>query len=117
MKNVFLPIFLSCIASLIIDSVKEASNSLNKTNTAEELESEIKKLDKSFLEDYIAIKASILNIREDKNEKSKIIGTLEFGSVVEVLDKSNNNWVQIMTTDNDEIIGWVFKKYTIPLKI
>lgn len=116
MKNIFLPIFLSCIASLIVDSVKEANDNLNKVKSKDELKSKIRKLNKDYLSDYRAIKASALNIREDKSKKSNIVGILELGSVVEILDDSNNSWIQIMTTDDDKLIGWVYRRYTLPLK-
>jgi predicted Fe-S protein YdhL (DUF1289 family) len=73
LKNVFLTIFLSCIATLIMDSVKEANNSLNQVNSKDELKSKIKKINKEYLADYRAVKVSLLNIRQEKIKNQKLL--------------------------------------------
>ena len=64
---------------------------------------------------YRFITINSLNVRTKPSiRKSKVIGQLHLGNIVEIIDK-RKNWIKILYLDkkNDiSIKGWVFTRYT-----
>ena len=58
--------------------------------------------------DYAVTTASILNIREEKDKDSRIVGTLEEGSLCYILADKDKSWVYI---ESGDVRGFVSKKY------
>ena len=58
--------------------------------------------------EYALTTASLLNIREDKNTESRIIGTLEENSLCYVLADAEEDWVYI---ESGDVRGFVAKEY------
>ena len=58
--------------------------------------------------DYAVTTASILNIREEKDKDSRIVGTLEEGSLCYILVDKDKSWVYI---ESGDVRGFVSKKY------
>ena len=58
--------------------------------------------------EYALTTASLLNIREDKNTESRIIGTLEENSLCYVLEDAEEDWVYI---ESGDVRGFVAKEY------
>jgi len=68
---------------------------------------------RNFLAEYRFITADVLIVRLEGKRKSKIVGKLYFGQVVQLIRK-NKNWslVEWKDEDNDVFIrGWVFTRY------
>src|SRR5699024_7106576 len=58
--------------------------------------------------DYAVTTASLLNIREEKGKDSRIVGTLEKGSLCCILADKNEKWVYI---ESGDVRGFVSRKY------
>lgn len=58
--------------------------------------------------DYAVTTASLLNIREEKDKDSRIVGTLEKGSLCYILADKDEKWVYI---ESGDVRGFVSKKY------
>ena len=58
--------------------------------------------------DYAVTTASLLNIREEKDKDSRIVGTLEKGSLCYLLADKDEKWVYI---ESGDVRGFVSKKY------
>ena len=58
--------------------------------------------------DYAVTTASILNIREEKDKDSRIVGTLEEGSLCYILADKDKSWVYI---ESGDVRGFASKKY------
>jgi predicted Fe-S protein YdhL (DUF1289 family) len=91
---------------------------LNDSKDKTEIKNKLKTIDTFLLAgSYRVVTRNNLNIREKGNKKSKIIGSLEIGNVVEVLDGTNRSWLKVkITTNGIETIGWVYRRYTLHLK-
>ena len=68
--------------------------------------------DKTYLASFRFVKEDTLNVREKGNQKSKIIGYLYFGQVVEIIEKGRS-WTLVKWTDTQggTIQGWVYTRY------
>ncbi len=67
---------------------------------------------------YRFVKADVLNVREGKSRSSKIISSLTFGEVVEILRKEKN-WCLIKRYNPEKEIyiqGWVFTTYLAQIR-
>lgn len=58
--------------------------------------------------DYAVTTASLLNIREEKDKDSRIVGTLEKGSLCYILADKDEKWVYI---ESGDVRGFVSRKY------
>jgi hypothetical protein len=75
-------------------------------------------IDLRNLEGFRIITGDKVRIREQPSTKSRVIRELNRGKIVKTLEK-NRNWtlIEVDFNDSDEIIqGWVFTRYTLPIR-
>lgn len=119
--HILIPIIVSISASYIYDNyIKVYEETKNiKTST------EVKKItrnhndafDRKALKDYGVTKVESLNLRFSPSMKSKVITSLQLGTLVYVIDSSNRSWLFVeVKIDNDLIQGWISRRYTSRFK-
>ena len=117
----FLPIFLSCLASIIMTNAQKAQISLQDKKTPTDIKSCVRKpipeVNKELLKGYRVVIGSDVNLRKEPSMKSEIITELPLGKLVEILDKSKRSWLHVEVDIEGEIfIGWVSRRYTTYFK-
>lgn len=118
----FLPVFLSCCATIIMLNIDEIREKLNTSSTAVEVKSVVKgasliHVDRSFLRGYRVTIVDNLYLREEPSMKSEVIDKLPIGTLVEIIDKSNRSWLLVDIEINGEVEqGWISRKYTTYFK-
>ena len=118
----FLPIFLSCFASIITTNAQKVQISLQDKKTPAEIRSYVRKpipeVNKELLKGHRVIIGSDVNLRKEPSMKSEVITKLPLGKLIEVLDKSNRSWLLIEVDIEEEVfVGWVSRRYTISLPL
>jgi hypothetical protein len=74
--------------------------------------------DKNIINSFRYVSADILKVRYAATQKSKVIGYLNFGHAVLVLERKKN-WTLIEWKDSEaevQITGWVFSRYLSKFK-
>ncbi|NQT56949.1 MAG: SH3 domain-containing protein [Desulfobacteraceae bacterium] len=118
------PLIILLISLAIAPHIQDISKnvfSVNKAKVTKFIEREIPKTlsDKNVLYDLRFVIADVLNVRIRDYQRSDLIGTLYFGSIVRVIQKKTN-WTLIVWKDEDNdlvIQGWVFSRYLKKFKI
>lgn len=117
----FLPILLSCLSAYMMANAVEARKELGSISTPAEVRQFTRlpnqNFDRSSLKAFRVTTVHSLNFREAPSLKSKIINTLQIGSLVEVIDKSHRSWL-LVEVEIDGVLeqGWVSRRYTAYFK-
>ncbi|CEN77692.1 SH3 domain-containing protein [Paraclostridium sordellii] len=99
------------IASLdrgMVVEILETSNGWNKIKTSDNKEGWVS--GEYTTKEKATVKVNELNIRKGPSAKEDKIGSLENGSVIEILE-DNDNWYKIKLEDNKT--GWISAEYVI----
>lgn len=73
--------------------------------------------DRAYLKSYRVVIAEALSLREEPSMKSEVVAKISKGTLLEILDKSNRSWLKVSVEVDDEVlIGWVSRKYTLHFK-
>jgi hypothetical protein len=117
----FIGILVSIIMTISIQpKLNEISSLFNDHQTVKkEITKNIKQvLPNQSISQFRLVKCNILNVREGKSTKTKIIGYLTINNLVEIIQK-DKNWclVKHYNSENETIIqGWVFTRYLSQIK-
>lgn len=124
-QTVILPIIITIMSSVSYDfAVKPSLESLNTSEKQQIVKKEIVMQVKACIPNpkirvnYRIVKADVLNVREAKSRSSKVISSLSFGEVVEVINKERN-WCLVKRYDaiNETYVqGWVSTRYLAQIK-
>ena len=117
----FLPLFIGCLASIIVTNYQKAQIDLQDKETLADIRSYVRKpileVNKGLLKGYRVIIGSDVNLRKEPNMRSEIITELPRGKLVEVLDKSKRSWLHVEVDIEGEIFtGWISRRYTTYFK-
>ena len=118
----FLPVFLSCCATIIMLNLDGIREKLKTSSTAVEVKSIVKgvsseNIDRNFLSGYRVTIVDNLYLRDEPSMKSEVIEQLPIGTLVKIIDKSNRSWLLVDIEINGEIEqGWISRKYTTYFK-
>lgn len=119
--QLFIAILVGIIMTMSIQpKINEMSSVFNNHNTVKkEITRNIKQvLPNQSINNFRLVKCDILNVRQGKSTKTKIIGYLTMNNLVEIIEK-DKNWslVKHYDSDNETMIqGWVFTRYLSQLK-
>lgn len=109
--------FVSTKVETIIDYVpfkeKKLVNNCIKKDITKELSNNPDFDKKYILNTYRFVNSNVLNVRTKNTVKSRVIYSLNRGSVVRIINKQKN-WTKIEYKNEDEtvvITGWVFTRY------
>ena len=124
-QTYILPIIIGIISAMIYDlAVKPSLEDVNINTQKMVIKKEIVQQVKEYIPnprvraDYRIVKADVLNVREGKSRSTKVIASLKFGEVVEIIRKEKN-WCLIKryNSENETYIqGWVFTRYLERIK-
>lgn len=124
-QTVLLPIILTLISNVAYDfAIKPSLEDMNAETKQVMIKKEIVQQVKEYIPnprvrvDYRIVKADALNVREGKSRNSKIISSLTFGEVVEIIRKEKN-WCLIKRYNPESetyIQGWVFTTYLAQIR-
>lgn len=117
--NILIPIILAIwVVPALQEHLQSAKSSLADVKSKSEIKQKLKSLNTYLLSGhYRVITGSSLHLRLEPNKNSEVIGYLELGEVVEVIESSNRSWLKVkLTGNNGEIEGWVFRRYTLQIK-
>lgn len=113
-------IILNIMSSAIYDNIKpNIENVINSKQYQQSLKKEItKSINQSISSPQIKVKfrivkADVLMVRHKKSIKSKILSSLDFGTIVEIVRKEKN-WCLIKRYDSESetsVQGWVSTRY------
>lgn len=117
----FIGILVSIIMTISIQpKLNEVSSLFNDHKTVKkEITKNIKHiLPNQSINQFRLVKCDILNVRQGKSTKTKIIGYLTINTLVEIIQKEKNwSLVKHYDSDNDTVIqGWVFTRYLSQIK-
>jgi len=122
LQIIILPLIVSLIGTYIINpKMNEILSSYQHQHIVKkEIVGGIKKYiqDSKQLTQFRIVSCDVLNVRQEKSTKSKIISHLSFGEVVEIIQK-DKNWCLVRKYDskNETMIqGWVFTRYLSRIK-
>lgn len=119
--HILIPIIVSISASYIYDNYIKVYDETKNIKTS----TEVKKItrnhndafDRKALKDYGVTKVESLNLRFSPSMKSKVITSLQLGTLVYVINSSNRSWLFVeVKIDNDLIQGWISRRYTSRFK-
>lgn len=112
---VVFPLLLNITGSALYDRYKEWSSHPLKFDTPKSIVRDVQKMpvDRSTLKSFKFVKVDVLNVREGKSVRSRIVDRLRFGQTVEVL-RGTKDWIYVKyyNCDDETLEGWVYKKYT-----
>ena len=124
-QTVLLPIILTLISNVAYDfaikpSLEDMNSEMKQVMITKEIVQQVKKYipHPQVRVKYRIVKADVLNMREGKSRSSKIISSLTFGEVVEIICKEKN-WCLIKryNAENEIYIqDWVFTRYLAPIR-
>ena len=124
-QTVLLPIILTLISNVAYDfAIKPSLEELNAGKKEVIIKKEVIQQVKAHIPnpnirvDYRIVKADVLNVREGKSKSSKIISSLTFGEVVEIIRKEKN-WCLIKrynSVSETYIQGWVFTTHLAQIR-
>ncbi|MBM4066768.1 MAG: SH3 domain-containing protein [Planctomycetes bacterium] len=111
------PIIVGIILSIvkpISDYYLRQSFTIDKRVANKEINRRIQVVakDKSYLASFRFVTEDTLDVRKKGNRKSKIVGYLYFGQVVEIIEKGRR-WTLVKWTDAQGVTiqGWVYTRY------
>lgn len=118
-----LPIIMGIITSMVYDlAIKPNLEDMNtkQVTIKKEIIQQVKEHipNPQVRVDYRIVKVDVLNVREGKSRSSKIISSLTFGEVVEIIRKEKN-WSLIKRYNPESetyIQGWVFTRYLAQIR-
>ena len=113
----FLPVLLSCIATVIMMNAETAQHKFNEANSSTEVRSLTRKpqedVSKELLKGYRVVIADSLRLRAKPSMESEVIVTLPIGKLVNVIDSSNRSWLYVQVEHDDGLIeGWISRRFT-----
>lgn len=117
----FLPVLLSCLASLIMLDILQAKEELKIIETQQEVRAFTRSphatFDRNSLKGHRFTIVGNLNFRENPSMDSNSIEMLPIGTIVKVIDKSNRSWL-LVEIEIDGVLdqGWVLRRYTTYFK-
>ena len=119
--NYFLPLFLGCLATIIVTNHQKAQISLQDKKTPTDIKSLVRKpileVNKELLKGHRVVIGSDVNLRKEPSMKSEVITELPIGKLVEVLDKSNRSWLHVeVDIEGETFVGWISRRYTTYFK-
>ncbi len=124
-QTYILPIIIGIISTMVYDfaikpSLEDMNPDIKQVMIKKEIVQQVKEYipDPRIRVDYRIVKADVLNVREGKSRSSKIISSLTFGEVVEIIRKEKN-WCLIKRYNPESetyIQGWVFTTYLAQIK-
>ncbi|MEZ8711011.1 SH3 domain-containing protein [Vibrio alginolyticus] len=114
LKNFFLPLLVSCIATAYMEQSDFVRDFFSAFSTDREIKSEIRK--QTFDNNKKNLRVIIgnnLNLREGPAQKNNSLGLLHLGDVIEVLDSTNRSWLYVRVVVDEEVLtGWIFRRYS-----
>lgn len=121
LKNIFLPLIISLLASYIYDQIKHLAHTSKSMTTSSQVKrfarNESSQYNKEILKNLRMVTGNNVNLRTKASIKSEIILQLNTGTLIEVLDKSNRAWLLVEISDGDDVIqGWIARRYTAYFK-
>jgi len=120
-KNFIIPILVAFYVADQTSNEEKLDELLSEARTIKEVLKVAKSppisVNKQSLKDYRLVKSYQLNVREEPQMKSKIVGLLSLGDKVFVIDSSNRSWLLVSYKVNGKIKeGWVSRRYTVPFR-
>lgn len=111
--QVLLTILTITLIQPAIEKVKLIFSAEHKRKVIKMISKKTVYLDQSTLNKYRLVKVEVLNVRLENRTDSPVIGKLNFGALVRIIEK-RKNWSLIEWYDKDEeshLVGWVFTRY------
>ncbi len=118
-EKFFLPILLSCLATVFMEESDFIRDFFKEKETTAEIKQGIKEhlFDQKYAK-YRLIVATELEIKEHPDKRSKTLGINYLGAVIEVLE-GDKQWLHVRTRigDDDVVTGWVERRYTQQVRV
>jgi hypothetical protein len=120
-KNHLLSVLLNFfVAYTVLYQQANTEERLLEVKEMRELKRIVSKLDsgtKTILVDHRVITGDKVRLRAEPSLKSYVLSKLPIGKLVEVLDSTNRSWLKVsLIIGNEEVEGWVARRYTLSFK-
>jgi hypothetical protein len=115
LAKIIIFILLPIIINIYTSKYFTESTVTNHNFLVKQIKKEVQKkpYDRALINQFRFVSSNTLNVRSKDSTKSKIIGNLYLGDIVQIVEKKKN-WSLVKHTDKDaEVIisGWVFTRY------
>jgi len=126
---VLVPMFVAYMSTIITTNREQLKDDLKDVIEKAEINAIVKQANTSYLFGYRITTGHNLYVRADSTRRSDVLATLKLGTVIEVIEdtikdakSARKSWIKISLIQEDaagdtqEIVGWVYRRYTIPVR-